>query len=196
MDDGTGTTAFDLTSYENNGTLTNMESEDWKTGKIGDYTLEFDGVNEYVDCGNEYYLDFERNDTFTLSAWIKTSSTGRAIISKMNTSDNYRGYDVYIDNSGVIRVHLINILDSNEINVDGTTTVNDNQWHFITLTYNGSSTASGVKLYIDGSLDNLTIVKDTLNETIHTNVNLLIGARTEGNYFSGQDYFTLLRELN
>ncbi|MFX1320378.1 MAG: LamG-like jellyroll fold domain-containing protein [Promethearchaeota archaeon] len=186
MDDGTGTTAFDLTFYENNGTLTNMESGDWKTGKIGDYALEFDGVNEFVDCGNEYYLDFERNNTFTLSVWIKTSSTGRTIISKMNTSDDYRGYDLYIDNSGVIRVHLINTLDSNEIIVDGATSINDNQWHFITLTYNGSSTASGVKLYIDGSLDNLTIVKDTLNKTIHTDVNFLIGARTEGNYFSGQ----------
>ncbi len=186
MDDGTGTTAFDLTFYGNNGTLTNMETGDWKNGKIGDYALEFDGVNEYIDCGSEYFLDFERNDTFTLSAWVKTSSTGGAIISKMNISDDYRGYDLYINSSGVIRVHLINTLDSNEIIVDGATAINDNQWHFIVLAYNRSSSASGVKLYIDGSLDNLTIVKDTLNKTIHTDVNFLIGARTEGNYFSGQ----------
>ncbi|MFX1324246.1 MAG: LamG domain-containing protein [Promethearchaeota archaeon] len=185
LDDGSGTTATDLSAYENDGVLTNMESGDWKSGKIGDYALEFDGIDEFVDCGNEYYLDFERNNTFTLSAWIKTASVDCSIISKMNVSDNYRGYDLYCNENGKIRAHLISTINSNELIVYGSTTINDNQWHFIVMTYDSSSNATGVKLYIDGALDNLTTIANTLNQTIHTNTNFLIGARTDDDYFTG-----------
>ncbi|MFX1477393.1 MAG: PKD domain-containing protein, partial [Promethearchaeota archaeon] len=165
LDDGSGITATDLSAYENDGVLTNMELGDWKSGKIGDYALEFDGIDEFIDCGNEYYLDFERNNTFTLSTWIKTTSVDCSILSKMNVSDNYRGYDLYCNENGKIRAHLISTINSNELIVDSSATINDNQWHFIVMTYDSSSNATGVKLYIDGALDNLTTIANTLNQT-------------------------------
>ena len=133
-----------------------------------------------------YELNFERNQTYTLSAWVKTTSTGGSILSKMNTSGDSRGYDVFLKSNGIIRVNLINQLNSNEIIVDSSTQINDGSWHFVVVTYNGSSSASGVKIYIDGSLETLTTIKDTLNKTIQTNVDFLIGSRIGGDYFSGQ----------
>ena len=37
------------------------------------YSLSFDGVDDYVDCGNNSSLDNE--NAFTIAAWIKTSGT-------------------------------------------------------------------------------------------------------------------------
>jgi hypothetical protein len=177
--------ASDSSYYENDGALTNMEAADWKSGKIGDHSLEFDGVNEYIDCSDNSYLSFERNQTYTLSAWVKTNSANGSILSKMNASGNFRGYDLYCKSDGVIRAHLIHSLNSNEIIVDGSTQIDDGEWHFVVITYNGSSIASGVKIYVDGTLESLTIVKDTLNKTIQIDVNFIIGAQSGGNYFSG-----------
>lgn len=186
IDEGTGTAVNDFSYNENNGTMVNMEAGDWKSGKIGDYSLEFDGVDEYITIGDDPVLNFERNQSYSLAAWVKTSSADGSIMSKMNVSNNYRGYDMYLRSNGVIRAHLINALDSNEIIVDGSTSIDDGEWHLVVITYNGSSSASGVQIYIDGSLDNITTVKDTLNKTIQTEVDFRIGSRTDGNYFSGQ----------
>ncbi len=186
MDEGTGTAINDFSYNENNGAMVNMEAGDWNSGKIGDYSLEFDGVDEYITIGDDPVLNFERNQSYSLATWVKTSSANGSIMSKMNVSNNYRGYDLYFRSTGVIRAHLINTLDSNEIIVDGSTSIDDGEWHLVVITYNGSSSASGVQIYIDGSLDNLTTVKDTLNKTIQTEVDFRFGSRTDGNYFSGQ----------
>ncbi len=185
MDDGVGTEVEDLSIYENNGTLMNMEGGDWKAGKIGDHSLELDGVDEYINCGKEFIFDFERTNAYTLSSWVKTSSANGSIISKMNTTNNNRGFDVYCNNTGVIVANIVHDLDSNAITVKGSTAIDDGEWHFIVVTYDGSSNATGVKIYIDDSLDNLTTLKNNLNDTIKNGANFSIGARAGDNYFSG-----------
>jgi hypothetical protein len=138
LDEGDDNVAKDLSHYENNGTLTNMESEDWKAGKIGDHALEFDGTNEFINCGDDY------------------------------------------------SINIVNIWDSNAIRVNGSTEIDDGQWHFVVATYDGSNNATGVKLYIDGNLESTSIECDTLNATISTSANLTLGSRTNGDYFTGQ----------
>ncbi|MFX1487565.1 MAG: PKD domain-containing protein, partial [Promethearchaeota archaeon] len=168
LDEGSGATTADSSYYDNDGELLNFEAGDWKTGKLGDYALEFDGVNEYIRCGKNQVLNFERNQSYSIVTWVKTSSANGSILSKMNVSNSYRGYDLFCKSDGVIRAHLINELNTNEIIVDGTTQIDDGEWHFVVLTYNGSSTAAGIKIYIDGTLESLTTVSDTLNRTIQT----------------------------
>jgi hypothetical protein len=185
MDEGVGTVVEDLSFYEKNGTLVNMEGGDWKTGKIGDHSLELDGVDEYINCGKEFIFDFERTNSYTLSSWVKISSVNGSIISKVNTTNNNRGFDVYCNSTGAIVANLVHDLDSNAIIVEGSTEIDDGEWHFIVVTYDGSSNATGVKIYIDGALDNLTILKNNLNDTIKNGANFNIGARTGDNYFSG-----------
>lgn len=45
----TGLTLRDWSGYANHGTLRNMEGADWSLNR--GYTLDFDGLDEYVDCG-------------------------------------------------------------------------------------------------------------------------------------------------
>ena len=69
LDEGGGTTTADASGNGNDGTL-NLPG--WDSGKFGG-ALNFDGVDDYVDCGNPSILDFGTGD-FTISAWIKTTA--------------------------------------------------------------------------------------------------------------------------
>lgn len=47
--------------------------------------------------------------------------------------------------------------------LSNTTTLNDGEWHMITLTYEAGATSSTAKLYVDGVLDNTSVSASTGN---------------------------------
>ena len=147
-------------------------------------SLSFDGVSDYITCGN--ILNFERTDVFSFGAWFKTNSvTEQTIIGKWGATS--QGYNVYITTSGTVKIVLTN-QSSNLIEIESSFVVNDGQWHFIMVTYDGSSSASGINLYIDGILDESTItINNSLTGTIITTYEFQIGARaiTDRRYFDG-----------
>jgi hypothetical protein len=63
--DDSGYIAADSSPYGNDGTVYETA---WTTGKING-ALSFDGVDDYVDCGNDTSLDFSTED-FSISVWI------------------------------------------------------------------------------------------------------------------------------
>jgi hypothetical protein len=68
LDQSTGTSAIDSSLYKNDGTLTNMTSPVcWVAGKI-DNALQFDGVNDCVNCGNDSILN--PSSAITVEAWV------------------------------------------------------------------------------------------------------------------------------
>ncbi len=79
--ESSGTSAADSSGYSNTGTLYNMETGDWVTGKYN-YALDFDGANDYVDCGNDSSLDI--TSEITIMAWIKPAASDESgfIVSK------------------------------------------------------------------------------------------------------------------
>jgi beta-galactosidase len=70
LDDGSGITAYD-SAGTNNGTLHNMDDNDWVEGYIGPSALEFDGSDDYVSVPP---LGLNSN-TVTMTAWIKRNGT-------------------------------------------------------------------------------------------------------------------------
>jgi len=64
FDEGSGQIAFDSSGYQNNCTL---HGPTWTTGKIGN-ALSFDGVDDYVNCGNNTSLNVP--DDYTIEMWI------------------------------------------------------------------------------------------------------------------------------
>jgi len=66
--------------------------------------------------------------------------------------------------------------------------VRDGNWHHVALTYDGSSSASGVTIYVDGAPVTLTTVNDTLTSTILNDASLLIGNQhaSTSRFFTGQ----------
>ena len=71
FDEDTGTTAHDSSGYGNDGTI---HGASWTTGVSGG-ALSFDGVDDYIDCGNDNSLN--PTNAITLSAWYKPTISWR-----------------------------------------------------------------------------------------------------------------------
>jgi len=92
FDEGSGIVAVDLSGNENHGTINGAT---WTTGKIGS-ALNFDGVDDYVDCGQGASLNI-RNE-ITIEAWVNTNdiSSQQKIVDKRGAWNSLNGYSMFI----------------------------------------------------------------------------------------------------
>jgi hypothetical protein len=70
FDEGSGDIAVDVSGYGNDGTISGAT---WTTGKFGP-GLNFDGIDDDVDCGNDESLNI--TGEITIAIWIKPSVAG------------------------------------------------------------------------------------------------------------------------
>ncbi len=133
----------------------------------GDYALEFDGVDDYVDCGNNESLDI--TEAITISAWIKANEdiNGYVICKK---DFNYYGM-VIGDDTDRFQVNLNNVHFIAPYNYWG-------EWKHIAFTY--AITEGIVKQYIDGVIENEEDFTQPINVTTG---NLQIGRRLPSIYY-------------
>ncbi|MEM4461217.1 MAG: hypothetical protein QXY70_03730, partial [Nanopusillaceae archaeon] len=83
FDEGSGNIVYDYSGNNNHGVLYNNLV--WTDGMFG-RALSFDGIDDYVDCGNIPSLTL--TGPFSLSAWIKPmEGTQKTIIAKGNSTD-------------------------------------------------------------------------------------------------------------
>jgi len=92
FDEREGAAAGD-SAGDNDGTIHGAK---WTKGKSGG-ALSFDGVDDYVELGDDPSLRFMRSSSFTISAWVMPASEGEAgsILSKMRSAGG--GSDVRYD---------------------------------------------------------------------------------------------------
>jgi len=147
-------------------------------------SILLDGIDDFVTMGDT--LDFERTSVFSISAWVKRDGAGAgfAVVSKMESSGNYRGYLLYIDSTNVVKFVLRSQNSpTSRLVVDGTSTITNTNWHHITMTYDGTSSTSGVKIYIDGVSDTVN-TSGTLSATTLNSSPFNIGARDSNSLFA------------
>ncbi len=162
------------------GTTVNMDDSDWVAGKLNN-CLDFDGVNDYVNCGN--IAGFEKNEPFSLECWFKTGGTNHVIVSK-NTSSSGSGYYI-ITAVGKIYYRLQNTVSA-RISVSTVEAgFNNNVWHHLICTYDGLEDASGCHIYIDGIDKAVSIDTNTLSGTITNVSNFNIGNISNLTYHFG-----------
>lgn len=179
LNEGQGTLAADSSAIGHNGTLTNGPT--WVSGQDG-FAVNLDGTNDYINVGNYSDYDFEYNQPFSMAAWIKTNSTAtQLLMAKNENSGNFRGYYMYITATSGYITTALRSTSTYRIDLTGSTKVNDNQWHHITMTYDGSGLGTGVELYVDGVADTLyTNVDNLQSNTIKITAPLTIGSRASG----------------
>ena len=76
-----------------------------------------------------------------------------------------RGYELLIEN-GKVAFGLHHMWPGNSLKVRTKTAIPVNEWIKITATYDGSSTAAGVKVYLDGQQLELDVIRDKLTKDI------------------------------
>jgi hypothetical protein len=120
---------------------------------------------------------FERDKPFSYAAWVKLSdSKDGAIFARMDEGQDYRGWDLWLD-KGRPGTHIINKWPDNAIKTVSRKALKSGRWTHVCVTYDGSSKASGVKVYIDGESQDLEVMADKLSETIETETPFKIGQR-------------------
>ncbi len=122
--------------------------------------------------------DFDRKDVFSFSAWIKLPKGGLvgSVVARMDDQHDYRGWDLWVEDRKVA-THLVNKWPENALKVVSRAEIPLNTWTHVLVTYDGSSQAAGVKIYINGELQETEFAANRLNNTIRTAVPLKVGQR-------------------
>jgi hypothetical protein len=173
---GSGTDWFDLTSNNNDGTLTNGPTFD--SGNGG--SISFDGVNDYVDFTDNFTL----TNNITVSSWIKAyTTTQTTIVGKYKYIGNDRSWYIGTYTNGS---SLQVILSSNGSNFNRYIcgNINDGNWHHVSFSFSSGL----VKMYIDSIPQAVTQIGSNTITTLHDYTDSIeVGsvANGIGNFFDG-----------
>lgn len=133
FDEGSGSSAYDNSTYENTGTT--VGNPTWVTGKI-DGALSFNG-SQSVSLGNPAQL---QASTITIQAWVNTSTSQTAATVGKNNAWALRmtttGTAIYDYTSAG------NVCTTS-------TSLSDGSWHHLVAVID-SGVTNGTKLFIDG----------------------------------------------
>jgi hypothetical protein len=154
---------------------------DWTSGKLNG-AIKLDG-NTHIEAGN--LASFERTDRFSYGAWIKVENKdGGTVLSRMDDADAFRGFDLLLA-GGKLTAHLIHRWPEDALHVVSKSELPLNEWKHVFATYDGSSKGEGLKIYIDGKVQDVEITHNQLTGTTITEKPLRIGRRTSGAPFKG-----------
>lgn len=188
LSEGTSTTAYDLIGG-NNGTLTNGPtwSKDipWDGSSVkqaNNYSVDFDGTNDYItisDHDDFSFGDSTSDSPFSISTWVNADNWVKfRILCKVKASAE-REF-IFTSNGNSHPYLYLYDLDGNNIIGRGYGTIlNTGQWYHILATYDGSSTATGIKVFVDGvQVDDTSYNLGTYVAMHNTTSDLEIGGHT------------------
>ena len=185
MDEGTGIIVADFSKYNNAGILKNMTESNWVTGHLNSdgkfkTALNLDGVDDYVNCGNNDIYNLNISNTFTISCWIRPESlsTNQGIISKWGGDANSTPYDIMICSDGRIKISIANGTSSSAIYLPSSCFA-IGEWRNIVATYDGST----LRGYVDG----IEEASSEIDYTLTSNKNSLFIGRSSLNYYFDGD---------
>ncbi len=139
-----------------------------------------------IDCGPAG--DFERTDAFSAGGWFFWEGGSMlTLLSKLQFGVPNRGYDIEYDGDKYV-AQLTNTWDEgpgNSIAVQ-TGSIRGTGWRHVMFTYDGRSRASGLKLYVNGELQQTTVMKDNLTKSIRIEEPFVIGSRLAGSTMRGR----------
>jgi len=139
--------------------------------------LQLDGVDDYVDCGND--SAFAIVDRITVAAWVKTNDAGNGEHNPFVTKGD-RTYALKHNAGNTIEFF---VYDPVAQWCSATYAVNssfNDQWHHVAGTYDGND----VKLYIDGVLAATASQVGTINHLVYA-VNIGRNAQEPDRFYDG-----------
>ncbi|MEM9281910.1 MAG: DUF1553 domain-containing protein [Verrucomicrobiota bacterium] len=133
----------------------------------------------YYDSAGVTEIDFKSK--FTFATWVRIPNLEKsgAAFARMDVKNGHRGYDFWIQN-GKPGIHLINQWPGKAVKVLSEVPLKPGEWQHVAITYNGTSKAAGISIYIDGEPVGKTIHTDKLSGTIKASVPFRVGGRSTG----------------
>jgi hypothetical protein len=137
------------------------------------FSLATDPPVEIAEAG-----DFEADQGFSVSVWLSLGRRGQtgAILARMDNTQAHRGWDLWLEGDKV-GMHVIDAWPDNALKVVCQTPLEPRKFTHVTVTYDGSKKAAGLKIYYNGQPQPVTVAADKLSGLIKTGVPLKLGQR-------------------
>jgi hypothetical protein len=151
----------------------------------------FDGDTE-VSFGNG--AAFDRGHPFTISVWLKGGYGSRPITAFQKLDADRGGMEWTFDDfalvdiqrwAGKLSIRLAGPPGAGAIEIRSNERLRGSDWHQITLTYDGSGHAAGLKLYRAGQELECEVVHDDLAGDFATSADLTLGHPKDARSFHG-----------
>lgn len=112
---------------------------------------------------------FRKSQPFTIGLWINIpADLSEGVIFHKSIAErlyNFRGYHLYLKDNW-LEINLAHTAPADALTLLSTKDVPRDRWIQLTATYDGSSKASGLKLYVDGVATEMKVVTDQLTKDI------------------------------
>jgi hypothetical protein len=147
-------------------------------------------ATQYIDFADPQPM--ERDQAFSLSVWINPGSSPQGCVaSKQDSNAEARGFEI-LWYKAQPRINLAHRYGNDGIEVVAKDKFSGGQWRHLVITYDGSSKAAGLKVYVDGKLSEVDVRRDSLSGSIASKEPWRIGWKGTGIGFEGSvDEFRL-----
>jgi mono/diheme cytochrome c family protein len=159
-----------------------IESLSFETGHVaGQVSMVPPGSLSLADVG-----DFEKDQPFSCAAWVKVADPNQSgsLLARMDNEHEYRGWDLWLEN-GQVASHLVHKWPDDALKTVSKSKLEANRWTHVLVTYDGSGSAEGVKIYFNGAAQPTDIVTNKLQSSIKTEVPFKLGQRHSGQQVAG-----------
>ena len=134
-------------------------------------SASFDGQH-HADAGD--VANFGYFDRFSIAAWVRPTEPTGTIVSRMIPVPQGSGYYVHLNN-GRLQVNLVKRWLDDSIRVESRDKLPLNEWQHVTVTYDGSRVAKGIRAYRNGKPLELLVRYDGINQSFAAEEPLRIG---------------------
>jgi hypothetical protein len=130
--------------------------------------VRFDG-DHGADFPDLFQVD--RWNMFSLDFWLQDNTENPQPVVVLQrtfgTDVGYNGFDIML-HGGLLKARLYRVWPGNGIGIQSRESISSRKWQHIAVTYNGSSSAAGLKLFVDGK----QIATDVLRDHIYKKASL------------------------
>ncbi|QTD37353.1 hypothetical protein JL193_14815 [Polaribacter batillariae] len=138
---------------------------------VNDFAFKFDGKNSIT---TPEYKGINGNNPRTVAAWIKSAATKNSCVVHWGASA--------LLSRATFRMTPASIrMEWAGGGISGATKINDDKWHHVAYTFDGST----VTLYVDGKVDGVNSNASKINTGVAGKTAVEVGSQLGANFYSG-----------
>ena len=142
-------------------------------------SILLDGVDEFVTMGDVLDISNDGTQAFSFSCWFKTTDTAtQVLIGKQLNTSPFNGYVISLKSN---KINFFLGTTSANARVQGSSptlsSITDNNWHHVAVTYDGSQAISGFKIYFDNISQSITTTFNNTPTGVASAAHFMLGAR-------------------
>ena len=159
-------------------------------GQVG-RAVRFSGQT-HVTFGQEHAVG---DDPFSVALWMRANRpSAKSLLHKITDAESRTGLELFLGKSektGTYRrgqtlyVRLVHHWPDNAVLLESAQKLGLNDWHQITVTSDGSGTADGVSVYLNGKAAEMKVTRDSLTGSIANSQPIGIGDASVGEPYKG-----------